>query len=219
LESALRESSNAPAPQSDAGEQDTEPFAANADVDALLRWRLLYLERRVAHLQQADVGVAPTPIQGPVSGAAFDADRWKWRARYLEARVRHLEERAAAAPVLAPSAPQALGAQPSDDETPPPPKPTRRGVKPAVLGAARDGAPDDFTLIEGVTLLQQSTLNALGVFHFDQIAAWSADNAAWVDSYLRLGGRIDDEEWIEQAQALADEGPGASRRALEEGVT
>jgi hypothetical protein len=114
LEGALREAA-APPPVSDQSDQDAEPFAANADVDALLRWRLLYLERRVAHLQAGDNEAALSAVQPTVSGAAFDADRWKWRARYLEARVRHLEERAAAAPVPAPSAPQALGAQPSDD--------------------------------------------------------------------------------------------------------
>jgi NADH-quinone oxidoreductase subunit E len=95
--------------------------------------------------------------------------------------------------------------------------PRRRGVKPPVLGAARNGAPDDLTLIEGVSPLNQSTLNALGVFHFDQIAAWTLDHVTWVDAYLRLQGRIEDEEWLEQAQALAEEGPAAARR-IEEAI-
>jgi predicted flap endonuclease-1-like 5' DNA nuclease len=85
-----------------------------------------------------------------------------------------------------------------------------------MLPAPRNGAPDDFTLIEDVSVLQQTTLYSLGVFHFDQIAAWSAANVAWVDNYLRLRGRIDAEEWIEQADALAREGVGASRRMFVE---
>jgi NADH-quinone oxidoreductase subunit E len=72
------------------------------------------------------------------------------------------------------------------------------------------------TLIDGVSLLQQTTLYALGVFHFDQIAAWSEENVAWVDQYLRLQGRIGDEEWLEQAADLAREGPAAARRALQD---
>ena len=37
-----------------------------------------------------------------------------------------------------------------------------------------------------------------------------------VDQYLRLRGRIEDEEWVEQAADLAREGPAAARRIYEE---
>ena len=227
LEEALRTASAAaPAPQSLAAPSaEPEPFAADADVDVLLRWRLLYLERRVAHLQ-TQAGLAaettPLPVAAPVAPApppaaadgGPDPDRWKWRARYLEARVRHLEQRIATAQAVAQQTVQTL-ATGQQQSAPGPTPPRRRGVKPPVLGAARNGAPDDLTLIEGVSPLNQSTLNALGVFHFDQIAAWTPDNVAWVDAYLRLQGRIDEEEWLEQAQALADEGPAAARRVEE----
>ncbi len=193
----------APAP---AAEPDPEtPFAANADIDMLLRWRLLYLERRAAHLQAAAQQRPDLPPAEPQS-AAPDPDRWKWRARYLEARVRHLEQRPAAMLVEPEAAPTAgeealAEAAPASSDRP------RR--KPAVLAAPRDGAPDDLTLIDGVSALQQSTLYALGVYHFDQIAAWSAENIAWVDHYLRLRGRIEDEDWVDQAAALTRELAGA----------
>ena len=90
------------------------------------------------------------------------------------------------------------------------------GVKPPVLAAPRNGLPDDFTLIEGLSGLQQSTLNALGVFHFDQIAAWSPENVAWVDRYLYLRGRIEEEEWVEQAGELARDGVAGGRRQTED---
>ena len=38
--------------------------------------------------------------------------------------------------------------------------------------------------------MQRSTLYALGVFHFDQIGNWTPEHVAWVEQYLRLGGRI-----------------------------
>jgi len=197
---------------------DTDAFAANAEVDVLLRWRLLYLERRVAHLQvQAAEAAADTPAPAPAHDAAPDPDRWKWRARYLEARVRHLEQRPAVAPAPMRAAALVADAPSAPVETTPParsPAPTRRGVKPLVLASARAGAPDDLTLIENISRMQQTTLNALGVFHFDQIAAWSPENVAWVDQYFRLGGRIEDEDWVEQAADLAREGPAAARRAL-----
>lgn len=189
---------------------EPEPFAANADVDMLLRWRLLYLERRVAYLQAA--APAAEAASEPVVEAGPDPDRWKWRARYLEARVRHLEQR----PVQMVAAPAAEISrhEPETAARVVAPPPSRR-AKPPVLPAARNGAPDDLTLIEGVSLLQQTTMYSLGVFHFDQIAAWSEENVAWVDQYLRLQGRIGEEEWVEQAHELAAHGPAAARRALE----
>ncbi len=206
---------------------DAEPFAADADVDVLLRWRLLYLERRVAHLQaQSSVALleaapepapVPQPEPLPIADTGPDPDRWKWRARYLEARVRHLEQRIATAQAVAQQTVQSLSAGEAAPAVASATPPRRRGVKPPVLGAARNGAPDDLTLIEGVSPLNQSTLNALGVFHFDQIAAWTSDHIAWVDAYLRLQGRIGEEEWLEQAQALAEEGPAAARR-IEEAI-
>lgn len=188
LEAELRGSPPATVPTDTA----EPPFAANADVDMLLRWRLLYLERRVAHLQAqrgAPASAAPSP----------DRDRWKWRARYLESRVRHFEQRLeqprGAADEAAPASVDEGAALRRE----------RPRTKPPVLTAPRQGAPDDLSLIEGVSLMQQSTLNALGVFHFDQIAAWTPEHVAWVDDYLRLKGRIEDEQWIEQAEALARE--------------
>lgn len=177
------------------------PFAANIDVDMLLRWRMLYLERRVAHLQENDTSAQPAEIDP-------ESDRWKWRARYLEARVRHLEQRPAGAV-------HALAAQ----TTPTPERAQEPSVapeKPAVLSSARGGAADDFTLIEDVSVLQQTTLYSIGVFHFDQIASWTSANIAWVDRYLRLRGRIVDEEWVEQAADLAHGGIEASRRFMVE---
>lgn len=180
-------------------------FAANPDVDTLLRWRLLYLERRTAHWQQQAVAPGAARASPEMDEPrAIEQDKWKWRARYLELRVRHLEQSGVAAPVAAVAAPAAAAPAP---ETP--------AERPPSLPAAQNGASDDLTLIEGVTPLQQSTLNSLGVYHFDQIAAWTPENVAWVDRYLRLRGRIGEEEWVEQAADLAREGPYAVRALAE----
>jgi predicted flap endonuclease-1-like 5' DNA nuclease len=195
-----------PAPDNAPHDLET-PFAANADVDMLVRWRLLYLERRVAHLQAHAAAPAlmqpEPPPETAVSDAAPHADRWKWRARYLEARVRHLEQR--------PVEPREFAAETVDEEPepprPPPSDQPRR--KPPVLASPRTGAPDDLTLIEGVSAQQQSTFYSIGIYHFDQIAAWTPENVAWIDNYLRLRGRIDDEDWVDQAASLARELAGA----------
>jgi predicted flap endonuclease-1-like 5' DNA nuclease len=191
------------------------PFAANADVDMLLRWRLLYLERRVAYLQADAVAEAPEPTAQLepqfVADTGPDPDRWRWRARYLEARVRHLEQRPPQVIVQTVAAPVRIEAE----DVAPALAPTAPSKKPPVLTSARHGAPDDLTLIEGVSPLQQSTLNAIGVFHFDQIAAWTPENVAWIERYFRLRGRVTNEEWVEQAEDLARDGVIAARRVLE----
>lgn len=214
LADELRADSAAPAEP-----EGASPFAANADVDTLLRWRMLYLERRVVHLQ-SELAEEPQSVAAPIAEPVEtgpDPDRWKWRARYLEARARHLEQRLTETPAPAPTIVRVAAPVEAPAEAPAsPPRPATRGAKPPVLSAPRNGAPDDLTLIDGVSLLQQTTLYSLGVFHYDQIAAWAPEHVAWVDNYLRLRGRIDDEEWIEQAADLAREGPSAARRMLEE---
>ncbi len=77
------------------------------------------------------------------------------------------------------------------------------GEKPAALTAARGGQADDLKKISGVGPKLEKTLNGLGIFHFSQIAEFTADNVAWVDRHLRFKGRIARENWIEQAKVLA----------------
>ena len=173
-------------------------FAADFETDALLRWRMLYLERRVAHLRQS-----------AASDGAPDPELWKWRARFLEARVRELEAR------TEPSAP-AISMEAELAEPPAPAPLAPAGGRPAPLAGAHGAGPDDLTLIDGVSLQQYATLNALGVYHFEQIAAWTPANIAWVDQYLRLRGRIVEEQWVEQARALAGEGLAGARAAESE---
>ncbi len=74
--------------------------------------------------------------------------------------------------------------------------------RPEGLKRARKGKPDDLTRINGVTPRIQTQLNEAGIFHFDQIAAWTPANTAWVDAYLRLSGRVPREDWVTQAGKL-----------------
>ncbi|TCT11278.1 NADH dehydrogenase subunit E [Tepidamorphus gemmatus] len=78
--------------------------------------------------------------------------------------------------------------------------------KPEGLKAARDGKPDDLKRISGIGPKIEGILHSLGIFHYDQIAAWNEDNVAWIDGYLKFRGRIGREKWIEQARTLASGG-------------
>jgi predicted flap endonuclease-1-like 5' DNA nuclease len=76
--------------------------------------------------------------------------------------------------------------------------------RPRGITMARNGKPDDLLRISGVGPKNEKILHSLGFFHFDQIAAWTPEQVNWVDDHLRFGGRIEREEWINQARLLAD---------------
>ncbi len=78
------------------------------------------------------------------------------------------------------------------------------GRKPAALDAARSGGADNLKMIKGVGPKLEKLLNSLGIYHFDQIAAWTGDEIAWVDAHLEgFKGRATRDEWVRQADALA----------------
>lgn len=77
------------------------------------------------------------------------------------------------------------------------------GARPAGLVAPREGAADDLKRIKGIGKQNEARLNALGIWHFDQIAAWSPENIAWAGSFLAFVGRIEREDWVGQAEILA----------------
>jgi len=64
-------------------------------------------------------------------------------------------------------------------------------------------SPDDLKLISGVGPKLEQVLNGLGIWTFAQIAGWQPEEAAWVDDYLQFSGRIERDDWITQAGALA----------------
>lgn len=82
---------------------------------------------------------------------------------------------------------------------------TANADKPILLDKARNDAADDLKKIKGIGPKIEKTLNDLGVFHYDQIAAWDQAAIAWVDEKLSFRGRIARENWVSQAKALAAE--------------
>lgn len=77
-------------------------------------------------------------------------------------------------------------------------------VKPPLLNEPRGGKPDDLALIWGVAEKLADRLNAMGIWHFDQIAAWTPANVAWFEAQIDgFKGRVMRDKWIEQCQKLA----------------
>jgi NADH-quinone oxidoreductase subunit E len=91
--------------------------------------------------------------------------------------------------------------------------------RPEGLAAPRGAGPDDLKLIKGVGPALEAMLHRLGYYHFDQIAAWTPEEVAWVDENLEgFHGRVTREGWVEQARQLAEEGetPHAHDRIADE---
>lgn len=78
-------------------------------------------------------------------------------------------------------------------------------VKPGNLLDAPQGDADDLSKISGVGPKLVEKLNANGVFHFWQIAAWGPSDVAYMDDQLSFKGRIDRDNWIAQAKEFAGE--------------
>ncbi len=91
-------------------------------------------------------------------------------------------------------------------------KPKAAAVKPAVKKDARPAAmkkpakPDDLKMISGVGPKLEGVLNGLGIYQFKQVASWKKAEREWVDGYLNFKGRIDRDDWVRQAKALAKGG-------------
>lgn len=92
------------------------------------------------------------------------------------------------------------------------------GEKPTTLEAARDGQPDDLKQIKGIGPKLEKLCNALGFYHFDQIAAWTDQEVAWVDANLEgFKGRVSRDEWVAQAKLLAAGGETEFSKRVEDG--
>ena len=76
--------------------------------------------------------------------------------------------------------------------------------RPATLAAPREGGPDDLKQIKGVGPKLEVLLHELGIFHFDQIAAWGPAEVAWIDANLDgFSGRAIRDDWVGRRKLLA----------------
>lgn len=136
-----------------------------------------------------------------------------WRKRFEEEAVK-----AEAAPEISPASPVAKDqnvAKPRKSDVPGADAARAQPVatasvsdehKPALLIAPRGpaGKGDDLKLIWGVGPALEKMLNGMGIWHFEQIAAWNEMNLRWVDQNLgTFRGRAVRDKWIEQATKLA----------------
>lgn len=151
---------------------------------------------------------------GEAAGLRADLAACEARARDCGQRMARLEQELATAlaaqaapvdedPVAATASSTETDKEPAPDAAP---APEDVGTKPATLEAARGGQPDDLKRIKGIGPKVEQLCNRLGFYHFDQIAAWTDDEIAWVDANLEtFKGRVTRDDWVAQARVLAAE--------------
>ncbi len=78
------------------------------------------------------------------------------------------------------------------------------------------GEAEDLTKINGIDADLFARLKQLNLFKLEQVANLSDDDIANVDEALQLGGRIEKDDWVGQAQRLIAEAAAAEVPAEEE---
>ncbi|MCV6546496.1 MAG: 50S ribosomal protein L21 [Cohaesibacter sp.] len=86
-----------------------------------------------------------------------------------------------------------------------PAKAKKADAEVTALFDAPAGDKDDLKKISGVGPVLEGKLNALGITTFAQVAAFTAEDIAKVDDALSFKGRIERDNWLEQAASLAAE--------------
>ena len=87
----------------------------------------------------------------------------------------------------------------------------------SIGGARAPGAADDLKRIRGIGVLIEKKLNALGVSSYEQVANWTVADIERVSEQLDFRGRIERENWIEQARILSAGGQTEFSRRVDRG--
>ena len=156
---------------------------------------------------------APKPVPAPVQQAALPPQPAQLTVPQAAAGAA-----AAAAAAVAAAKAAAAAAHPAPKPAPAP-APAQSvpqvapAPKPAVVQAASpQPAPavslegDDFQRIRAIDAETERRLKALGVTRFEDMAHWTPADINRINQALGLSGRIEREQWIEQAQILAKGG-------------
>lgn len=162
-----------------------------------------------------------------VAAAAASAAGIMARPSRLVDAMRQNQVRASDTPAPAMDAP----APAEDAATPEPTSAEEPGTPAAVTGlrsvrsqalrteqfGGASGAIDDLKRIRGIGVLIEKKLNALGIASYEQIANWTADDIAHISDVLDFRGRIERENWVEQARILSAGGQTEFSRRVDRG--
>jgi len=144
---------------------------------------------------------APAPAPAPAAVASAPAPKPKPAAPAPKPAA---AKPAAAKPAEAKPAAAKPAAKAAPADKPAPKAAAKPAAPKARLAGPRRGKADDLKMIKGVGPGIEKTLNGMGVFHFDQVAAWTDKELALADESMpKFKGRAERDGWIEQARKLA----------------
>lgn len=188
-----------------------EPSVAIADIGAPV---VETIAVAVESISAAPVAVAPKSSEADDEAAAMRAIEGNWsprRGASNKARKVALPEGAADEAVAASAAAVASAVQAASVAITA--EPEEAPGKPTGFAAPRHGVKDDLTHVIGILPIIETALNRLGVYHFDQVAELTDENAGWIETHLGIAGRVGREHWREQARELAAATAGAKKAA------
>ena len=113
---------------------------------------------------------------------------------------------AKAAPKKAPAKPAEAKAEPkkaAPKKAAPKKAETSTGADDRGRLAAAQGTADDLKKITGIGPAFEKKLNAAGIFHYWQIGGLKKAQIADLEAELNMSGRVERDDWIKQAKALA----------------
>lgn len=79
------------------------------------------------------------------------------------------------------------------------------------------GSVDDLKRIRGIGVLIEKKLHSLGITSYEQVANWTGEDIDRISQLLDFKGRIERENWIEQARILASGGQTEFSRRVDRG--
>lgn len=156
---------------------------------------------------KADAAAAKTQADAADAKVQADAAAAKAKADAADAKSKADVDAAKVQAAAASAAPVAAAVVTEGD-----------GNRPAALDGPRAGGADDLKRIKGIGPKMEDLCNDLGFYHFDQIAAWSADEVRWVDQNLKgFKGRVSRDTWVDQAGLLAAGGETEFSKKVDDG--
>jgi predicted flap endonuclease-1-like 5' DNA nuclease len=164
--------------------------------------------------EPAEPAAEPLPVETPAkasgpsdattSAAAAAVAVAKAAAAALTVPVIRAEERPEPVKIARAAEPAAASphAEPSADRKPKPQPVANTPPAEKVAAAPIEGG-DDFQRIRAIDTDLEKRLKGQGINYFEDVAAWTAADVKKFSQTLGIPGRIDREQWIEQAQILA----------------
>ena len=100
-----------------------------------------------------------------------------------------------------------------------PPTATTASPPPTTATPKASDIRDDLKRIHGIDAAIEKALNSIGIRSYLQIGEWRMSDIDRVSVRLGFRGRVERENWIEQAQVLSRDGETAFSRRYDRGST